>query len=261
MAETINKSYKSYAKEYFQPAFLICVLVLALAGGGMSIAIKTFGVYLQKEPIYLKKSLDVLDENGLGPYEVISREKITNKEIVKSLGTEDYIQWVLEDTEAPGQSSVKYCLLFITYYNLPDRVPHVPEECYTGSGHQKLTSEGLVFDIEGFASVDGGRVPVRYLMFSSTNTKLWQSVVKFPIFYLLKVNGDYTNSRDDARMALNKNIFGRYSYFCKVEWKFYNPKSGVPVYPDKEQAISAGKKLLGVILPVLEAEHWPVWQD
>jgi len=50
---------------YLQPAFLICVAVLAVAGGSMSIAIKSLGIYLKKDPWPLKKSLDLLDEGKL----------------------------------------------------------------------------------------------------------------------------------------------------------------------------------------------------
>ncbi len=260
MAESDNNFYKVCAKHYMQPAFLICAAVLAIAGGGMSMAIRHFGVYLEKEPMPLKKSLDLLDAGGLGPYKVVSKDQITNKDILKSLGTEDYIQWVLEDTEAPPQSSVRHCLLLITYYDLPDRVPHVPEECYTGSGHQRVTSEGLSFEIASPGRAWVREIPIRYLVFSSTGKSLWQSEVRFPVLYLFSVNGEYANSREDARLALNKNIFGKYSYFSKVEWKFYNPGAG-KTYPVKDEAVTASKKLLKVILPVLERRHWPQWQD
>ena len=123
----MNGWLKDLIKVYMKPAFLICVAVLAITGSGMSIAIKSFGIYLKKEPLPLKKSLDLLDESRLSPYKVVSKSKIENEEIVKNLGTEDYIQWNLEDTAAPPESSVRYCLLFIVYYGLPDFVPHVPE--------------------------------------------------------------------------------------------------------------------------------------
>jgi hypothetical protein len=52
-------------------------------------------------------------------------------------------------------------------------------------------------------------------------------------------------------------MFGKYSYFSKVEWKFYNIKFGSSTYPDKQEASAASEKLLGVILPILEKDHWP----
>jgi hypothetical protein len=53
----------------------------------MSIAVKSFGVYLKKEALPLKKSLDFLDESDLASYRVISKLTIENEEIITALGT------------------------------------------------------------------------------------------------------------------------------------------------------------------------------
>ncbi len=144
---TQNKNITTVLGHYIQPAFLVCALVLAIAGSAMSIAIKSFGVYLEKEPLPLVKSFDLLDENGLANYKILSKDKIQNEEVIQSLGTRDYIQWQLEDTQADSTSPTRYCLLFISYYENADQIPHVPEECYTGGGYQKLASEAVRFSI------------------------------------------------------------------------------------------------------------------
>ncbi len=229
----------------------------------MSIAIKSFGMYLQKEPLPLKKSLELLDQNGLGPYKVVAKDKIENKDILKSLGTEDYIQWVLEDLDAGQDSPVRQCVLFITYYSLPDRVPHVPEECYTGGGFQKLSSETLPLKLQTAETqnADGNlnhpEILVKYLTFGTKSSEQWRNGSNFSVLYIFNVDGQYTNSREETRIVLNKNIFSKYSYFSKVEWKFFNLKLGQKIHPSKEQTIAASMKLLNVILPVLEREHWP----
>jgi len=250
-----NNTAAQIRRHYLQPAFLLCTFVLALAAGGMSYAIKKFDVHLTKTPILLVKSLDLLDETQLFPYAVDSKQKIENNEVVEALGTEDYIQWVLEDTQAPLDSPARYCLLFVTYYSKSDRVPHVPEECYTGSGHQKLASDAFSVNVN-----IGGQteiIPIKYLVFGSTTSDSWFNSHKFGVMYLFNVNESYANSREEARLLLNRNIFGKSSYFSKVEWKFYNISSGAYVYPDKEQCIEASGKLLNVILPILENGHWP----
>ena len=239
---------------YLQPAFLVCVAVLAIAGGGMSIAIKSLGVYLKKVPLPLKKSLGFLDEESLAPYKVVSKKKIENKELLESLGTEDYIQWRLEDPDVTPESAVRYCLLFITYYELPDVVPHVPEECYTGGGYQRLARDSVIFEINklGFER----KIHGKYLVFGSKKSNFWRGSEKFPVLYLFKVNGEYAGSREEARIILNKNLFRKSSYFCKVELVF---NQGF-VAPGKEDAVAASEKLLAVILPILEREHWPDWE-
>ena len=247
-------------KVYLQPAFLICAAVLAIAGSGMSIAIKSFGIYLKKEPIPLKKPLDLLDEEALTGYKVVDKRKIENEWIVRELGTEDYIQWDLEDIDVSADSAVRHCILFITYYGLPDpRVVHVPDECYMGVGHQRLASGGVSFEVN--KAGDEEELQGRYVVFSGTNSNYRQNGAKFLVLYLFNVNGRYADSREDARIILNKNLFGKYSYFSKVEWKFFNTRLGQTIYPSEQEAMTASRKLLGVILPVLEREHWPDWNQ
>jgi hypothetical protein len=187
----------------------------------------------------------------------VLKGKIKEEEIVKALGTEDYIQWQLEDTSVSADSPVRYCLLLITYYGLPDKVPHVPEECYTGSGNQRLESDSIVFAV----NINGRREQLvgRYVVFADKSSSSWQSDTRFSVSYIFRVNGEYTGSRTDTRLVLGKNLFRRYSYFSKVEMKFFGSRFGVQVCPSKEQVVSAGQKLLSLILPLLEKEHWPDW--
>lgn len=246
------QSAKFDMRVYLQPAFLICAAVLATAGAGMSIAIKTLGIYLKKEPLPLKKSLDLLtDANQLGPYKILSKGKIENEDVLKQLGTDDYIQWVLDDTEMAPESLVRRFMLFVTYYERPDRVPHVPEECWTGAGYQRVATDRVTFriNVPGLPSEIRGK----YLVFGSKKTDFLQSGATFPILYLFKVNGEYAGSRDEVRIALNKNLFGKYSYFSKIELVFNQTLAA----PGKQEAVEACGKALGVILPVLEKDHWP----
>lgn len=247
-----------YGKHYLRPAFLICAFVMAIACSTMSFAIQSFGVYLKKDPMPIKKSLDLLDGIGFANFKVIKKSKIDNHEIVESLGTEDYIQWTLEDLTVDAGDPARYCQLFITYYELPDRVPHVPEECYTGGGFQKLASDQFAVSVDFPRGQE--QIEIKYLIFSGTSSHNWWSDVQFPIMYVFHVNGRYSGSREDARFVLNRNIKREFSYFSKVEWKFFNLNYGKMVYPDKKNALNASSRLLKEILPVLEKEHWPEWE-
>jgi len=233
---------------YMQPAFLLCLIVLTLAAA----VTHKYGA-IEKEPLPLVNPLDTLDANGLGSYAVVAKLQIDNEEMLKELGTKDYVQWILEDTQAENEA-VKRVLLFITYYGYADRVPHVPEECFVGGGFQKLASDGVTFyiDVGGFRR----RVDGKYLVFANTRTDYLQPEVRFPVLYFFRVNASYAGNRDDARMALNKSLFSRYSYFSKVEIAF----NQTPVVPNEEDAVRATTKLLSVILPILEARHWPDWE-
>ncbi|MHC4519552.1 MAG: exosortase-associated EpsI family protein, partial [Planctomycetota bacterium] len=173
------------------------------------------------------------------------------EEILRSLGTSDYIQWVLEDPREPADSPIRRVMLFITYYALPDQVPHVPEECYTGGGYQRVATEAVRLSVDGPA--EGREVPARYLVFEASGTALPLGVRRFPVLYLFRVNEEYAGSRDRARIALNRNIFSPYAYFCKVELVFNQTHAT----PTKAQATEAGERLLTLVLPVLEQGHWP----
>ena len=244
---------------YLQPAFLICAAVLAITTGAMSAVIKISGAYLRKEPLPLKNPLSTLDKFPLAPYSVAEKQLIENPDVIETLGTEDYIQWTLEDTSASQVDKTRYCSLFITYYSTPDVVPHRPEECYIGGGFQQVSSEEVMFKIKSAspeASVQR-QIGVRYLVFSRTSPDLMTSDTTFSVLYIFSVNGEYSGGRNQTRRILNKNLFGRFSYFSKVEWKFYGNNFGRILYPDKREAVAASEKLLKVILPVLEQQCWP----
>ncbi len=256
-------------KPYIQLPFLVCLGVLALAAGFKEAAIEWSGAKFKKLPIPLRKSLDDLDESKLSPYRVVLKSKIDNPDVLEALGTEDYIRWELEDTEADALSPTRYCSLFITYYTGdPDRVPHVPEECFTGTGYQLFSRQEVTLTLDiGQAQIAGPRTNkgkvafgARYLGFSRKNTNVWMSDLKFGVMYFFKANGKFASSRAGTRAIMGKNLFGTYSYFSKVEWKFYGKGPGSIIYGNKADVLSAGEKLISLLLPLLETEHWPDWE-
>jgi len=251
---------KTILKHYTQPAFLICTAVLLIAAGGMSTAVSRLGLQFIKKPIPLKKSFNELSEAVLSPWKVIDKSKIKNKDILESLGTDEYIQWVLEDTSAEPASPVRYCSLFITYYTgNPDQVPHVPEECYLGGG--KILTElpkELNFDI--IVNGKTQTVSARWLSIGNKSGDILQSDTKFGVLYFFKVNGVYAGNRDAARRVMQTNFFSKYSYFSKVEWYFFSRSDAGMSFPSKEQAAAASQKFLELLVPTLENDHWPDWE-
>jgi len=252
-------------KTYLEPSFLVCSLILAVAGASKSVVIQKMGIQLTKLPIPLQKPFDQMDETLLDPYKVLNKSEIKNKDIIESLGTDEYIQWVIEDTGAKESSSVKYCSLFVTYYTGdPDQVPHVPEECYVGGGHQMISSDSVKVKINPPSPVCPElpeKISISYLVFGNSTSDAWQTSTKYPVLYFFKVNGTYASGRNETRKVMGSNFFGKYSYFSKVEWKFFGGGNGKLFYPtQKEAAIAASEKLLSVFLPVMERDHWPDWE-
>ncbi len=236
-----------------QPAFIACVLVLGSAILGMSAIERALGIVFTKQPLPLVAPLDRLMPDRLAPYRVRERFTIEDPDLLQSLGTHSYIQWLLEDPRCSRSDPAREVLLFVTYYALPDRVPHVPEECYLGSGYQRLATDTVTVDIPTHTGKRA--IPARHLVFSQANASLWTRQTQVPVVYLFRVNDEYVASRAEARLALNRNLFGRASYFSKVELVFNRSAGRLSA----EQVRRTAQELLSVILPILEQDHWPHW--
>ncbi len=234
-------------------AFIICVIVLAGSAISKHALINALQIVLTKEAIELKTSFDNLSDDKLGVYSVAKKSIIENKDVLNELGTNDYLIWELEDTSVPDSSNTKYCSLFITYYTgINDRIPHVPEECYFGAGNRVKGTLDESFILDRKLGV-GEDITYRRLVFTSQSQDIWGSGSEFSVCYVLRVNGKYAGNRIAARNLIARNLFGKYSYFSKVEWRF-NGKFGQPTDAEVTEATA---KMLGIVLPILEEEHWP----
>jgi hypothetical protein len=243
-------------QHYLKASFLVCFVVLLAAATTKALIINRLGIQLTKLPIPLQTPLDDFDKTSLEPYTVLNQQKITNQDTLESLGTDEYLQWMLEDTEAASGSPTRYCSLFITYYTgNPDMVPHVPNECYVGGGNELVGSQTLSVQLP-----EQGKVGFQYVQFRQTKTDALQASTDFTVQYLFHANGQYCQSRTETRTALF-DWFSRYSYFCKVEWKFFGQDAFGLTYPDKEQTLEASTKLLSALLGELETNHWPNWEQ
>lgn len=253
---------KKILKIYLQPTFLLCVVVLGAASASITWIKSHEDITIIKKAIPLKKSFDLADETVFSPYKVITKQLITNKDILESLGTEDYLQWVFEDTNVPINSPVRNCSLFVTYYTgNPDQVPHTPDACYIGGGHERVDKFNVSLSINGNTGTQGNRagskkrrIGATGIIFRGKSQEIWQIDTEFMVLYFFRVNGHYKANRTDTRLALGTNLRSEYSYFSKVEIKFFNIRGS---YPSKEESIAAAEKFLGVVLPVLENDHWP----
>ena len=214
-----------------------------------------------KKPIALQKPFDEFDESVLNPY-IVKNKAAIDRETLESLGTDQYLQWILENSDVESDSPLRYCSLFITYYTgNPDMVPHVPDECYVGGGKSRLSGETVTLEIPwGKANDANKKIGLQYVVFGQIGNNIIQSDIRFSVQYLFYANGKYTEDRTQTRLVLGSNWTSSYSYFSKVEWFFYGKDSFEYVYPDKEQTLEASKQLLALLLPELEKNHWPDWQ-
>ena len=146
-------------KKLFHPAFLLCLITVAIASPGMNYFIEKTNPFWIKHALPLKQSFDLLNEESLLPYEITHKSKIKNKDILGALGTDEYIQWELMDTRESAGSPVRYCSLFITYYTgNPDQVP--PRGSHQ-TLHTSIVCVMKTFDIESAAYVEATKYPRR----------------------------------------------------------------------------------------------------
>jgi len=245
----------SIKQHYLKASFLVCTLILLAAAGSKEIVINTLGVHMVKLAIPLQSPLDDLNEASLAPYTILNKSKIDGATL-ESLGTEEYLQWFLEDTDAEPSSPTRYCSLFITYYTgTPDMVPHVPDECYVGGGNEFKSKQTLALNFP-----DRDKIDFQCIRFTRTSENGMQGSSEFTVQYFFHANGKFCGSRTETRKLLGQNWFSKYSYFCKVEWKFFGRDSFGDVYPNQEQTLAASEKLMAILLGELEANHWPDWQ-
>lgn len=239
--------------------FVVIAVVLLVAGLGIRAAAEKFRLHFRKLPVYMQQSLDAFAREDLGRYRIIDMDPDTKEidtikipdDVIEELGTDMYLQAVVEDTQLPNNDPTRLMTLFVTYYTGdPDQVPHVPDVCYVGGGHESVSAENLVVSVPGIGQ-NSDKLPIRVLEF--TQGKFLGGVK--PVMYFFSVNGGYTETRAGARKAL-ADIRERYAYFSKVEVAFADRSR----QPDKQQAVQACERLLQVVVPLLHEKYWPDWE-
>jgi len=197
------------------------------------------------------------------PYRVINVLEI-KPEILDSLGTDQYIQWVLLDqTHCDGSPAADgsgapppedVVQLFVTYYTgAPDQVPHVPEECYMGGGGYHVKTESIM-DVPMPALGPGQTVPVKVVEFEGPSHATGGGVKM--VMYLFQTNGQFCADRMGVRSVL-ADPFVRHAYFSKLELTF-GMQDALPM---RDKAIEAGKRFLAIVIPILLKDHWPDWDQ
>ncbi|MCK5269787.1 MAG: exosortase-associated EpsI family protein [Sedimentisphaerales bacterium] len=231
-------------------AFLVCLLFLAVSAAGVQVGAKRLGLHFVKLEVALQRPFDELDEAKLAPYRVARKLLIENEDIIAELGTEDYLQWYLEDPGVAKTDPAQMLMLFITYYTGdPGQVPHVPEVCYTGAGSRITDREDQKIQIR---DNEGQSVTIPVRILSEARTIQGRERTS-KILYFFGANGGYVSSRNGLRLRLN-NWYDKYAYFSKVEVSFPNGEG-----MSTEAAVKAIEKLMRKLVPILVAEHWPIW--
>ena len=189
----------------------------------------------------------------LAPYELLNAIEI-KPEVLDSLGTDQYIQWLLYDPSNPNPADpARFLQLFVTYYTgTPDQVPHVPEECYVGGGGFQVEEESFL-DIPIPTLGKDYTITVKVLEFGRAK---YLTEGRKIVMYLFHTNGRFCPDRMCTRLTIS-NPSDTHAYFSKLELTFGTPHQ----LPTREQAIESGKRFLQVVIPVILEDHWPDWDQ
>jgi len=234
------------------------VLVVAAVGGQLLTA---FDVYLQKEAVPLKKPLAQFDVRALGPrYEkhpATDRIEPISEDMIDSLGTREYTQFFLIDTQAGRTERTRVAHVFITYYTgRPDMVPHVPDECYAAGGYQVVGTNTETVAVSGVgAPHDALPVVVVRALAPPSRRRSTDSSGEIAVTYFFHANGDYVTTRDGVRLKLS-NPLQRYAYYAKIEISFSDDSLVNNAGP--ADTLRALPPLLQVLLPRLLEDHLDV---
>ncbi|MFQ5806011.1 MAG: exosortase-associated EpsI family protein [Phycisphaerae bacterium] len=247
------------------PRFYVCVGILLLAAVSMQSLVRWFEVTFRKQPIPLKRSLDALDRDKLlpeyEPHRIQPRQ--LSSEVLKNLGTEEYLQWSLRDRDRDRNDPTAVVRLFITYHTgQPDMVPHNPTECLHAAGMtlRKETRIEVAVPAPDGALV---RIPVSVLEFELPRRMgvLLRGRAADPprlvVAYFFYANGRYVTSRIGVRTAV-ANLWDRHAYYSKIELSFTD--DAFRRLPNREQAEKATRRLLRKLMPILWEDHYQDWE-
>ncbi len=251
-AQGLCPDFGTSRSRLFSRWFLICAALLCTFTVSFEVVANLLGVQFKKLPVPLKKPFNELDKAKLEPYELVQPRHLPHS-MVDQLGTEKYIQWALRDTSAENAGTSHDIInLFVTYYtgNI-GQVPHVPEECYLGSGHQKLEDKVVTLEIPELG--EKSSVPV-HLLFFQKSAMFHQS--KSVVMYVFNVNGQFAATRNDVRLIV-ANPMEKYGYFSKLEVSFeYDDNAHT-----ETDVLETGRKFLRKVVPLLVEDHWPNWEQ
>lgn len=209
-------------------------------------------IYLDRDPVPLHKELGRLDKAQLAPYR-FARSYALSDEVVETLGTHEYIQWLVEDPRRQANDPLRYAMLFITYYTGGrTQVPHTPERCFIGANFTLQKSWPMHFAVPDLQDGPAREVSAKALVFSKTGLVDLQQQTVVYTFY---ANCDYASERNYIRVSLMKPGIPK-AFFSKVEVSYSSGGMGGATV-DPQKAAQAAQELLQTVLPVLMREHWP----
>ncbi|MFO0895660.1 MAG: exosortase-associated EpsI family protein [Phycisphaerales bacterium] len=260
-------------------AYALTCATLVVGALGFRAAMAALDVYVRKEAVPLRESLDTLPTT-LGRWKAVGEDRRLSAAVVENLGTTQYLD---RDYAIDGQPAKGRLQLHIAYYTgTLDTIPHIPERCFTAGGLTQSSPPrviSLAVDRSGWKSQAGPvnrATGTRYDVAKAVDpvTRLGKDVnlpvgdmaltiTEFQIprhkeisvvgGYMFVANGRVTPSALAVK-SLSFDLSERYAYYCKVQ--FTSEFRGGPEGMQQYEANVA--ELLTDLLPHL-MQRLPDW--
>jgi len=262
-------------------AFVTIILVLVASALGFQAAVSVLDIYLKKEAIPLRESLDTIPTK-LGKWKRVGADSRMGEAIVESLGTRFYLdrQYAIDGDPAKG-----IVTLHIAYYTgMVDAVPHVPERCWGAAGLNMVSQPStrlLPMDKSKWDLTSGPKnaatgdsYPIAQVVDPVTRRSesvllpVGETEMSVTVFqdeknpnvrlvggYFFIANGRLTSSPYRVR-TYAFDLSNRYAYYCKVQFS--------AVFPADESVIESWSAqtadLLNEVLPHI-MRRLPDWSE
>ncbi len=243
-----NRVRESSQAKLVTAPFVVAVVLLGSAAILAGPVASRLDFRRAKEPLPLTARLTELDVDALYPY-VLKEKKYLEPSFVEALGTEEYIQWKLEDTSAAPHDPLRFVNLFVTYYSGGvNLVPHTPDVCYLGNGYNPSQAhENMEMALPSLGA-QTPEVPVRVCSF--VKTAIFNSH-ETTVVYTFYCNGHFVSTRTGVRLLINDPA-AKHAYFSKIEVSFPGA--------DRSTSIKGARRIFDKVLPILIRDHFPDFQ-
>lgn len=212
------------------PTFIVAAAILLISLLGMSAAMRQLGLFLVKQPVPLRRDLDLLTTR-FGPYVLEKKGGRLPAEEESALGTTQYISWIFRDERLKDNEPGSLIRLHIPYYTgTIDSVPHVPDRCVVAGGgtvagaaqqhtvtlaSDRIHTAGnqvLATTASGSVALPGRDIKLTIVTFAQPDNQ----ANTFCVAYFFIANNDYVATPEGVRLKAF-NLTDKYAYFCKVE--------------------------------------------
>ena len=238
------------ARRFFSPMFIVSTVLLLLATTALPIGLDALSEYYSKEPIQLRRSLDLFDTAGMPSFQLVLGEgdfvSLTKEPEIE---TDEWFALTFEEKAAPahGQESTD-TFLFVTYYSDPrNQVAHTPEVCYRQGGATVHLITSIPVNTPDLVP-SAAKIDAKLL-------EIEQGGKYMILLYVFYCNGRFYKDREQVRFAIGWPG-DRYIYFSKIE-----TLTGWRMGTDRQVAIDRCKRLLSEALTLLVKEHYPARED